>query len=451
MRSCRSNSDCCRVGGVMPLTVLCLALLIAVVALVVDGGTLMEERRHVQAAADAAALAAAADLFANYPTNQGIDSNGTARASALAIAAANGFSNDGVQSIVTVNISPQNYQGGPNAGKPLPPGYAEVGIQYNAARLFSNIFSSGAIPVRGRAVARGQWAPANDEVIALNLTASSTVSLSGGSSLNLDGSLRVNSRSSSALSITGGGTITASQYNLNAAGGSLLGSLLGALLGPGGTAPTINYSEPIGDPLRSLPDPDPVALGLSLQGTNLQISGTSVDLYPGIYSGGITVSGGGTAILHTNADDPPGIYYLQGGGITVSGPSSVIMATGETGGIVLYNDWSLSQDIINLSGSGALTITPPASGTYKGISIFQKRGTVVTPGPTVTISGQAAANVTGTIYAVHALVTLSSSGAANVLGGQIIADRLNLSGGAAINVNRGSQPIASIRTFGLVE
>ncbi len=96
-------------------------------------------------------------------SNQGTDPKNTAQASALAIAAANGFSNDGVQSVVTVSVSPQNYQGGPNAGKALPAGYVEVIIQYNAGRTFSNVFGSGAVPVRARAVARGQWTPLSKE------------------------------------------------------------------------------------------------------------------------------------------------------------------------------------------------------------------------------------------------------------------------------------------------
>ena len=98
-----------------------MTLLVSMVALVVDGGSLMEERRHAQAIADASALAAAADLYTNYGTNSGADPKGSAAASAQAIANANGFTNDGVQSVVTVNLSPQNYQGGPNVGSALPP------------------------------------------------------------------------------------------------------------------------------------------------------------------------------------------------------------------------------------------------------------------------------------------------------------------------------------------
>jgi uncharacterized membrane protein len=144
---------------VTALTVLSLCVLLAVLALVLDGGGLLAERRHAQATADAAALAASADLLANYNSNAGLDPSGTAAASALAEAAANGYSNDGVTSVVTVHLAPQNYQGGPNAGLPIPAGYVEVLVQYNASGSFSSTFRPGTVAVRARAVARGQLAP----------------------------------------------------------------------------------------------------------------------------------------------------------------------------------------------------------------------------------------------------------------------------------------------------
>jgi uncharacterized membrane protein len=104
------------------LTVLTLTLLVGMVAIAVDGGALLEDRRHVQATADAAALAAAADLYAHYPANGGADPQGTAAKSARTVAAANGFADDFANSVVTVNVSPARYEGGPNAGQPMPPG-----------------------------------------------------------------------------------------------------------------------------------------------------------------------------------------------------------------------------------------------------------------------------------------------------------------------------------------
>src|SRR5271169_2963692 len=95
-----------RAGAVIAWLVVCLSVIVAIVALGMDGGRLMEERRAVQAAVDAAALAAANDLYANYQQNQGTDPNGTASAAALASAQSNGYANDGSASVVTVHIPP---------------------------------------------------------------------------------------------------------------------------------------------------------------------------------------------------------------------------------------------------------------------------------------------------------------------------------------------------------
>ena len=113
----RRNS---RRGAIAFLVAFLLVGLLACLAICVDGGGLLERRRHAQAAADAAAMAAAESLFCSYPQDRGQDVNGTAAKAAYAAAALNGFSNDGATSVVNVRTSPQTYSGGPNAGKPLP-------------------------------------------------------------------------------------------------------------------------------------------------------------------------------------------------------------------------------------------------------------------------------------------------------------------------------------------
>lgn len=441
-------------GGVTPLTVLNLSLLIGVVALVVDAGTLLEARRHVQAAADAAALAGAADLYSNYPTNQGADLSGTAKASALATASANGFTNDGVHSTVTVNTSSGTYQGGPNTGKSIPAGYIEVSIQYNASHLFSGVLGSSTTPVCARAVARGMTSLVNNNalfVLNLSTNINGALSLSGLASLNVNGGIQINSTSSQALQLSGLVSVTTTLLTVTPAVSGLLNGLLSFLFGSGGTALAVSTSAAVADPIRNLPAPDPVALGLSTQGTNVTVSGTTTNLYPGVYNGGITVKRGGTAILHANSDGTPGIYYLNGTGLQVSGSGSVTTATGETAGVMIYNNWSAAGDTINLSGSGSVSLIPPASGTYRGVSIFQKRGTLSSSAPTLTASGQSNLNVRGTIYAPYAGVTFTGSAGNNVLGGQIIADTLSLSGSASMKIDPGTWSTANQRALGLVE
>src|SRR5947209_8217806 len=142
-----------RRGAVLAWLVVCLGVIIIVVALGTDGGRMMEERRCVQAAADAAALAGAADLYTNNPVNRGTDPAGTAAKAALQSAADNGYSNDGTTNTVTVNIPPMN---GPYAGQA---DHVEVLIQSNLQGTFSAVFTSGKLPVKGRAVARGRPLP----------------------------------------------------------------------------------------------------------------------------------------------------------------------------------------------------------------------------------------------------------------------------------------------------
>jgi len=411
------RADPPRPGAVTPVAVLSVALLVGVIALVVDGGSLMEQRRHVQAAADAAALAAAADLFANYAANQGVDSTGTAVASAQATAQANGFSNDGVQSVVTVTCSPHTYQGGANIGKAIPAGYVEVIIQYNAGRMFSNVFGSGDVPVRARAVARGQWGPVNYAVMALSLTVQP--SNTSNVNLNIQGNIWINSTA----------------------------------------------AVPIPDPLRFLPVPDPVQLGLPARNAQ-NINGSSVvNLYPGMYNGGINASGNATVILHANTDGTPGIYYLTGGSLNVSGNATVTTAAGEAG-VMIYNnaqgggsgdDWDDWDDWddggsangINVGDNGHLVLAPPASGPYQGVSIFQARGTPATSGPQIVLGGNSA-NVLGTIYAPYANVFLGSHPGGGIVG-QVISDTLSLVVDGSNAIGGGTGPLANMRTLGLAE
>src|ERR671935_1138641 len=105
MMRCRRTQEGRR-GAIVPWLLLAAGVILGVVALGTDGGRMLQERRAVQAAADAAALAAGADLYQNHWTYFGKDPGGTARSAALSLAAANGYTNDGVNSIVTVNIPP---------------------------------------------------------------------------------------------------------------------------------------------------------------------------------------------------------------------------------------------------------------------------------------------------------------------------------------------------------
>jgi hypothetical protein len=272
------------------------------------------------------------------------------------------------------------------------------------------------------------------------------VTVGGFSSLNVNGSLRINSDSVTAIIVGLGGALSALAMIVNVLLSGLLGLLLG-LLGLGGT-PT-QYVPPAPDPLRYLAPPDPVALGLTNQGTNLSINSGTVDLYPGVYTGGLTVGGSATVNLHTNADGSPGIYLLKGGGLTVSGSANVGTAAGETGGIMLFNSWSALSDAVNIDSPGNVTLSPPSTGPYKGLTLFQARGSLTTPGPPISLTGYAGTKITGTVYGAYAPCHCHGKGGGCVLGGQHVVHSLSADG--TVNVDASGKPVANTRQVGLVE
>jgi putative Flp pilus-assembly TadE/G-like protein len=419
-----------RRGAIVVLIALCLTLILAFVAIAIDGGGLLDLRRQTQATADAAALAAAEDLFWNYPTNKGLDAGGTAVARAVAIAAANGFDNDGTKSIVTVRESPQTYLGGANQGTIIPKGYVEVTVQYNQPRYFSAAIGSGAIPVKARAVARGKWEPAfvgihvldPSQKGALNATGTGTASVTGGAKVI------VNSDNPEAA-ITNGGTVTATELDITG-GISSTGS-------GGGFFGGINLgTPPQPDPLRGIPEPDPTMLSDQSHG-NTHFSNGSHTLSPGVYHGGITIGGQASATLL------PGIYYMDGGGFQMSGQGNLYAA-----GVMIFNAPKSSSDVITITGSssGSVYLTPPTTGIYQGLTLFQDREST----NTLTVSGSGNMYVTGTFYAADALMKVSGGGASQI-GSQFISRLLEINGNGGLNIDYDPNQAIPRRILGLVE
>ena len=263
----RRNSQRRR-GAVVVLVAVLLIVIISVVAIAWDAGLLLDNRRSVQAAADAAALAAADELFENYGTNNGVDPAPSypAQASALATAAANGYSNDGVTSVVTVNIPPTS---GNFVGKA---GYAEVIVQFNQKRGFSRIFGSGDLPVQARAVARG--IPGNVGLLILDPTISDSCEIDGNVSIQNGGQIWVNSTDAAATQV-------ASTSKLTTGGLDLVGGLQnnGSITYTNGGGLQTGVS-PMPDPLASIPEP--TTAGLTNYGSVTVTTDTT--LSPGIYT-----------------------------------------------------------------------------------------------------------------------------------------------------------------------
>ncbi|MEI7838137.1 MAG: hypothetical protein WCK05_17175, partial [Planctomycetota bacterium] len=139
--------------------------------------------------------------------------------------------------------------------------------------------------------------------------------------------------------------------------------------------------------------------------------GGTVTLSPGYYKAGITLAKNATIIMK------PGVYSLGGAGLVLSSGAS-LQATNS----MIY----VAAGALDIDGAGAVNITPPASGAYRGVSIFQAR-TDATDG----LLGAGAFNIKGTIYLPKAFLHLAGNGPN--YGNQLIVDRLQVDVGANIH------------------
>jgi hypothetical protein len=127
--------------------------------------------------------------------------------------------------------------------------------------------------------------------------------------------------------------------------------------------------------------------------------------------------------------------------LNVSGQVSL---TGK--GVMIYNNPLSSSDAVNISGQGTVTLSPPTSGVYAGITLFQNRSSTVG----ISLSGNGNTSLTGTFYAAGARFTLSGNGT-STMGSQYISADLTATGNGAINVTWNSATVARPRDIRLVE
>jgi hypothetical protein len=182
--------------------------------------------------------------------------------------------------------------------------------------------------------------------------------------------------------------------------------------------------RPTLDPLAFLPVPDAATAPVRSNGP-LTLNGLLATLQPGVYRGGIHVTGLTTVVMN------PGVYILEGGGFQVSGAATV------TGlGVVVYNSTGgHAPGPIRVSGLGKVVLTAPTSGPYQGINFFQHRGLTLP----VEITGSGLTTITGTVYAPKAAVTLTGTAAVglDILGGAFVAESMTVRGVGAVTVNLG--------------
>jgi hypothetical protein len=250
-------------------------------------------------------------------------------------------------------------------------------------------------------------------VILLDPSMSGALSGTGSARLVVpNGTIAVDSGDSKAANFSGSAGATAQTINITGGSSSPAGAYVGTVnLGAAATP----------DPLTSLPAPDKSTMTVH-QTSQLTINtGQSQTIYPGVYEGGISMSGGSLTMM-------PGTYYIDGGGISTNSSASIAGA-----GVFIYNGGS-TVGSIKLTGSSSVSLSPPTTGTYAGISLFQDR----TSTAALSLTGSGGINITGGIYAAKAPSTLTGSSSTSIDGSFLIVDSAKLTGSATIQVGTGT-------------
>jgi len=432
-----------RRGVVIPMVALALIGLLGVTAISVDGGLLMTNRRHVQVAADAAALAAAIELFQNSPT--GTDPSGTAASSAQKTAADNGFTNNQNGVTVTVNIPPKS---GTFTGVY---GYVEVIITMSQKRYFSSIFGSTALPVVGRAVARGSQNPKNNGMIILDPKDPNSLTTTAAGVVNVqNGNIIVDSSDPKGGTISNTGNIQADNIYFTGTPGYYT-SNSGTFIATNGAI--YSNQAPTPDPLANLPpppQPTPVFNNVNISG--LPKLGGSVPGWPdpndangwvlpaGTYQNGIHISDNNAAHTYTLQS---GIFYFTGGGLSLTANAAI---KSDPQGVMLYFN---SGGGLSITANGPVTLSPLQSGPYANITVYENRNN--TSQNSITGQTNGSLNVSGTIYLPAAKLTLTGSGGNYAIGSQYIVYQLSVTGSGNFNVIYAGPAVPPNRNLYLVE
>jgi len=352
------------------------------VGLAVDSGMLFNVRISARVSADAAALAGAVTLHEGGTAAQAI-------ASATAEATANGFTTNSTTT-VTVLTPPVS---GPSTGDSR---YVEVTIEREVHTL---LLPDQITTVHARGVAGIAPVDLGYAIVALDPedTAGALAVGPQGSISITGGGIKVNSRSATAAESSGIVTIP-SDANTDVVGGT------------SGTWPDTRTGRPLTpDPFSGFPKP--ATTGLTDHGAP-----ACCELQPGIY----------TADIDGNNDWElaAGTYVLKGAGIDLSGNSSITGA-----GVFIFitqadyptTGGTCANPTVNITGNGASSLTPPTSGTYGGMLIYQDPECA----GSVTIGGNGAVTTSGTIYAPTGTVALNGNNAA-ITASQIVADQIDV-------------------------
>jgi hypothetical protein len=402
----------------MVMMAILFAVLLAIAGLVLDGGHIYFEKRHMQAAADAGAYGGAHEL--RRGSRPGLDVETAILQGGRYDAELNGYEHGKGSIDVTVNHPPAS---GPNSGSM---NHVEVIIMRTVPTYFMRILNIDAATVRARAVA-GLETNGEACVLALDPEDRASLRVAGTPELRADCGLMVNSRDDRALQANGGGTIEASWagvyggYELNGGGSITPTPQEGAL--------------PMIDPLSYVAPPDPN--GVVPVYNNVHVNNSVAVLNPGRYRGGLRISGSGADVTF-NA----GLYVLDSG-MDVTGGRI------RGNGVTFYNT---GNQLITIAGAADVELTAPTDGPYQGMLFW---GDVNSPdrNPGHRFRGTSSSSFAGAIYFPSQHVDWAGNNETIGEWTMLVANTIDITGTAAVVQIHGPPPgvLPELTTVTMVE
>jgi len=338
-------------GQGLMLAALSMTVIVGLLALVADAGTYLHEKQEIRKAADAAALAGAAELTA---AGCGVCA---ATQTAMDYVERNGIDPGDPDTTVQV-ITP--YEGDPNK--------IAVTISRDVEFLFGPVVGIDVAEAEVLAVAGVVSGSEDYAIVVLGDSACPGFKQSGSANLTVaNGGIMINSDCNEALKKTGSGDLTATVIHYFDEGDYSIG-------GSGDVDPTpAPVGERVDDPLQdwvppALGAPAPGSAGTAASPQLTHLTGSSnKTVYPGTYYGGLKISGSGDVTFE------PGIYIMAGGGMDLGGSGNKV---GD--GVMFYNTNDPSHptgagdyDQIKFTGSGNVEFSPYPDDPYAGMLFWQ--------------------------------------------------------------------------------
>lgn len=408
-----------RRGAIVVMAALLMPIMVGAIGLGVEVGLWFQQKRSLQTAADAAAIAAVYESLEADADSYSVETEATADA------VRNGF--DSSADTITVSNPPSS--GAYTADNAA----YEVSLSKSATLLFAGfLMNQSSISISARAVAR---ATASGEACVLSLDTSNTgVEVTGSGDITFDGcQVASNSSASDALSVSGSGDLTVDCYSV--VGGV---SASDGLTVDAGCTPKTGAAA-ITDPYADLETP---AYGACDEagGYTQNSTGTFTFDHDDDFETAYVICGDlwvkkGTLVLE------PGLYIIEGDIKT----NSTGTITGDGVTIILTDGGQIN----NFNGSSTIDLSAPTgvdAGDWQGILFYQDRNDAAscTGNNCNTLNGNSSSSFEGTMYFPNQELNVNGGNSSSSPCLQIVALRVSFSGNSNMDADNAGCTAAGV-------